>query len=283
MARHPLAPAASPAEKVTPVTRVAPVIAWAALVLALAGAGALWLDLTGGSPGDLSPAVLLVAYSPALAAIAVTAVVDRGAGVRALLGQLLHWHAAPGWYLLAALGPFALALAAAAAVAGWAGAPAAWVVVPDLTGFLVLLGPLIAGSLGEELGWRGFGQARLQRRAGALLAAVAIGVLWSVWHLWIVLTPDGAAQVDAVDVAQTFVRLIATAVLYAWLYNASGGRLSVVLVAHAAHNLAIDTVAPGVIDTPAGSLILAGSHLLAALVVIAATRGRLGLARPERG
>jgi uncharacterized protein len=254
-----------------------PVVVWAALVLALAAVGATWLNLTAGSYRDLSPAVLLIAYSPALLAIAVTAVADRGPGLRRLLGQFLRWRAAPGWYLLALLGPFAFALLTTAAlVAAGVAAPEQWIVLPDLAGFLVLLGPLIAGSLGEELGWRGFGQARTQLRTGALVAAVAIGLLWSTWHLWIVLTPEGAAGISGADVVQTFVRLVSTAVVYAWLYNASGGRLPVVLVAHAGHNLAIDTMPAEVIGTDAGALTMAGLYLVAALAVIGATRGRLG-------
>jgi membrane protease YdiL (CAAX protease family) len=261
-----------------------PVAVWAILVLAVAAAAAAWLNVSGGSYRDLSPAVLLVAYSPAVIAIAVTAVADRGPGLRHLLGQLLRWRAAPGWYVLAVLGPFALALITTTILAvGTGNAPVQWIVFPDMTALLVLLGPLIAGSVGEELGWRGFGQARTQLRTGALVAAVAIGLLWSTWHLWIVLTPEGFVDVGAVDVTQTFVRLLSTAVVYAWLYNASGGSLPVVMVAHAAHNLAIETMPAQAIGTDAGALTMAGLYLLAALVVIGATRGRLGFSRRPRG
>ncbi len=260
-----------------------PVAVWAILVLAVAGFGALWLNLSGGSYRDFSPAILLIAYSPALVAILVTVVADGGAGLRALLGQLLRWRAGPGWYALALLGPFALALITTAALFAAGGpAPETWIVLPDLAGFLLLLGPLIAGSLGEELGWRGFGQARLQVRTGALIAALAIGLLWSTWHLWIVLTPEGAGDIGWVEVVQTFVRLVSTAVVYAWLYNASGGSLPVVLVAHAGHNLAIDTMPVETIGSDAGALTMAGLYLAAGIVLIAATRGRLGLGARER-
>ena len=94
-----------------------------------------------------------------------------------------------------------------------------------------------AGSLGEEFGWRGFAQPRLQQQVGALWAAIVIGILWSTWHLWPLSVPGGANLFLPSDVVQTYVRLIGTAVIYAWIYNSTGGSLLAVMVAHAGHNL----------------------------------------------
>jgi len=75
---------------------------------------------------------------------------------------------------------------------------------------------------------------------------------------------------------------VSTAVIYAWLYNASRGSLPVVLVAHAGHNLAVDTMPVESIGSEAGALIMAGLYLAAATILIAATRGRLGLGSRTR-
>ena len=42
------------------------------------------------------------------------------------------------------------------------------------------------GSLGEELGWRGYALNELQKKMSPLMAALVIGVLWGFWHtqLW---------------------------------------------------------------------------------------------------
>jgi hypothetical protein len=37
--------------------------------------------------------------------------------------------------------------------------------------------------MGEELGWRGFVQPRLQERWSGLSASLILGALWSLWHL----------------------------------------------------------------------------------------------------
>ncbi|MHA7986046.1 CPBP family intramembrane glutamic endopeptidase [Rathayibacter sp. CAU 1779] len=254
-----------------------PVLAWVIVLSGLTLGAAAWLTWTGGDYRDFSPAILVVAYSPALAAIVVSCFETGHYGVRALLTGLLRWRARPWWYVIALFGPLLLALITAGSlVVSGVVAPTAPLVLPAASAVPVLLGPLIAGSLGEEPGWRGFAQNRLQTRWGALLTAVVVGVLWSVWHLWPMLTPVGRAELGPADVAQTFLRLIATAVVYAWLYNASGRCLPVVLVAHAGHNIAVDLMPERVIGSDAGAMTMAALYAVAAVAVVVGTRGRLG-------
>jgi membrane protease YdiL (CAAX protease family) len=141
-----------------------------------------------------------------------------------------------------------------------------------------MLGPLIAGSLGEELGWRGFAQPVLQQRYRAVHASIIIGVLWATWHEWGALAPGGPARVTTVDLTQTFVRLISTAIVYGWLFNTTRGSLPVVMVAHAAHNIAVDLM-PVPLGGPGDvSLIVAGLYLVAGIAVITMTPTRNRLA-----
>lgn len=54
--------------------------------------------------------------------------------------------------------------------------------------FLLLFFDMLArGSLGEELGWRGYALNELQQKMRPLKAALLIGVLWGFWHapLWL--------------------------------------------------------------------------------------------------
>ena len=67
---------------------------------------------------------------------------------------------------------------------------------------------------------------------------------------------------------ETYVRLISTSVIYAWILNATGGSLLLVMLAHAGHNIAVRVVTP-----PPGSetdlpLYVALLYFAAALAVI---------------
>ncbi len=51
---------------------------------------------------------------------------------------------------------------------------------------------LIMGPVGEELGWRGYMQGRLEQDIGWLGASFVVGAIWFVWHLplWLVNSPQ---------------------------------------------------------------------------------------------
>jgi membrane protease YdiL (CAAX protease family) len=115
----------------------------------------------------------------------------------------------------------------------------------------------------------------LQQRFGALWAAIVIGILWSTWHLWPLLAPGGANLFLPSDVVQTYVRLIGTAVIYAWIYNSTGGSLLAVMVAHAGHNLGTSLI-PDPSNDPSHlkPIIDAILYLVVAVVVVFATNHR---------
>lgn len=178
--------------------------------------------------------------------------------MRTLLSQFRRWRAGIGWYLIAALGPLAVVFIGVGILTMRSGQPIThWLVPPALATVGSLIGPIIAGSLGEELGWRGFAQPRLQIRLDALPTAVLVGLAWSLWHVWPLLTPSWLRAATAADVLETFARLVSTAVIYAWLYNSSNRCLWVVMVAHAGHNVAVDLLAPHVAGSGIGSLVVA--------------------------
>jgi uncharacterized protein len=269
------------------------VIAWAVLVFALLFLGLaplyiLHLNLaklaanSSGAPPIALVGIVFTAYTPTVAALLVAWLWPDAGGVRRLLQQVTRWRAHAGWYLLALLGPIPLLLLADLIYVVLGGAaPHQWLAAPTgtaeggLSAVVFAIGAVIAGSIGEELGWRGFGQPRLQAGIGALWAAIIIGLLWSSWHLWPVVVPGGLSLFMWTDFPQTYLRLISTAVLYAWLYNSTRGSLLVVLVAHGGFN-----IASSIVQSPASDIhntipiIVAVLHGLAALAVVLATNPR---------
>jgi membrane protease YdiL (CAAX protease family) len=261
------------------------VVLWAALLFALTVAGALPFIFAGRGldqvkepdppPPMLLAGILLTGYAPTLAALLVRLVVPGEGGMRYFVQQFAKGHAGAGWYLLVFVPPIGIVLAADAIyfLAGGA-APRAWFAVPQNLATAAFWGPLVAGCLGEEPGWRGFALPRLAGRFGALWASIVIGVLWGTWHLWPAITPGGLSHVTPADLLQTYVRMISTSILYAWAYNSTGGSLPLVMAAHAGHNLAIDFIPLHHDDAGVVALIIAFLYLLAAITVVLSTEPR---------
>jgi membrane protease YdiL (CAAX protease family) len=275
------------------------IVAWVALLFALTFLCALPLIIGGISLPKLSPSaplfpisfagVMLVGYTPMLAALLVAGFFPGAAGVRPLLRQVCTWRVGIGWYGIALIGPIVLFLLADVVHFVLGGTrPQPWLRFPSPSyfgpgGLVFLVGSLLAGSFGEEPGWRGFALPPLQKRYGALAGSILIGLIWSTWHIWIVITPGGFSLMTPVDVVlNTYVRLIATAVIYTWMYNSTGGSLFLVMVAHAGHNIAgtlIQAPADGIRDV---SAIVALSYLAVAIGVVLMTGPRT-LSRSNRG
>src|SRR4029450_5679128 len=91
---------------------------------------------------------------------------------------------------------------------------------------LGIVNPL-EGPLGEEPGWRGFAQPRLQSKWSPLASTAVLGVLITGWHLPLVLMPQ--FNLGLPDLASTVV----VPVWYAWLFNRPGGSVLLTIIAHA--------------------------------------------------
>ncbi|HHC30043.1 MAG TPA: CPBP family intramembrane metalloprotease [Rhodobacterales bacterium] len=94
---------------------------------------------------------------------------------------------------------------------------------------------LFLGPLGEELGWRGYFQDRLNRQIGWLEASLLIGAVWFVWHLplWTIDTPH--AQIALPLFAG---HVMSYAVIIGAAYTLSGGSILPAILIHLTVNLA---------------------------------------------
>jgi CAAX protease family protein len=273
----------------------APIAAWIVVLFLLTFLCALPVIIGGVSMPNLSPSaplfpfsfagILLSAYTPLAAALLVARFFPGGGGAGALLRQIRTWRTRMGWYALALIGPAVLFLLANVTLLMLGGAaPEGWLRFPSLSnpgpgGFAFFIGQLLAGSFGEEPGWRGFALPRLQAKYGALWASILIGIVWSSWHLWPIITPHGFSLTNVTDAAATYMRLISTSIVYAWMYNSTKGSLFLVMVAHAGHN-----IAAALIQTPSSGvhshLIIALFYLGTAIAVTVMTKARLSIASP---
>jgi membrane protease YdiL (CAAX protease family) len=151
-----------------------------------------------------------------------------------------------------------------------------WPVI--FTGYpIYVLYVAIFTGLGEEPGWRGFALPRLQDRHGPLLGTALLSVVWAAWHLPNVLFGGWTGLSFSLWMALT----MASAFIYTWVYNHTGGSILLAALLHGAINggsALVTGLLPGlddVLHVPLyGSLALAFS--VAAAVLVVATRGRLG-------
>lgn len=239
-------------------------------LLVLASVFLMWQS--NASPNDISLPVILIAYSPAVAAIAAVLISQGLTGVKQLLLPIVRWKASWLCYGVAVLLPFVIVgLAHLVNRATGAETNAPWI---DGSIVVAGIGAIIAGCFGEEIGWRGLAQRLLQKRYAVFWASIIVGLLWATWHNWTLLAPHGMEGQWLTDALLTYARLIPTAVIYGWLFTVSKGSLFVVMLAHAAHNVAVDLFA-----TSDGSLLLtaliAGGYLIAGSIVAVAARRTL--------
>lgn len=240
------------------------IITWLAILLGLTSLGVaiLWMTNVDISR-DFSIAIIINAYAAPIGAVVASAIFFKLAGLKDLLRGVLRWRVDVRWYLLAIFGPLVLVLLGNLLYMAVGGKPD-WKMFFDFSVLSFGIGPIIAGCF-EEIAWRGFAQRLLQQRYAALTAAVLVGIMWSTWHLWPLVAPGGAAQFAIADIIQTYVRLIATAIIYAWIYNGTKGSILLVMLAHAGHNVAIYLM-PAPDHTIA--LIIAGLYAVAAAAVV---------------
>lgn len=98
---------------------------------------------------------------------------------------------------------------------------------------------LLGGSLGEELGWRGFLLPALLRERSPLEASLVLAVVGGVWHLPIDLYAGfGITGPGAILVRILF--LVPVSILFTWFYLRSKGSLLIAILLHTSVNVVSD-------------------------------------------
>jgi membrane protease YdiL (CAAX protease family) len=250
------------------------------VVLARNGIG--WLPFT---VPDVAFALIFISATiagPTGGAFAVTAAVDGKPGVRALLRRYIQWRVGIQWYLLAIFGPIVLMVLALSVVGGMEPLrrlAANWQLM--FTSFpLLLLSMFLFPALIEEPGWRGFALPRLQAGYGPLAGTVILGFLHGLWHLpvyFLVSGPAAMGPFSMTHVVINTINIMFITIFWTWVFNNARGSILIAILLHAANN-ADNQVLSGLIPRmpPHADLAVFTATVIAALVIVVATRGRLG-------
>lgn len=223
-----------------------------------------------------------------LPAVVITRIVDGPEAVRVLwrrafaVGVPLRWYALP--FLVVPLVAVALAVLAA----GVPDAGPAHLVSALVSGVLLQLAlTFLPNNWWEEVAWSGFVQARLQDRfGGATRAALVVGPLFALQHIALAVAAGWA--LGSLLMGLLILVSVPFRFLTGWTYNRTGSLFLVGLV-HGMGNAVAGGSGFGSgglrILYPEQGLLVGLMHLLAfaviGLVVLAATRGRLGLRSAE--
>jgi uncharacterized protein len=221
----------------------------------------LWL-LSRLASGTLGTVLLVIGGFGPLLAAAIT-IRYSGDSLAEWLRKIIRWRVPVRFYAYALGLPVLIMIVMNAMLAALGQQPDVSLLPGRIPAYVqtILITAVIFGGQ-EEPGWRGLALPVLEQRHTPLVATLILGLGWGVWHIPLY-GPLG------------FVVPLVLAFFYSWLYNRTQSVLLCILL-HASFTAAQDhlllTVDSRIVDA-----VLLGTYLLGAGVLIAATRGRLGL------
>jgi membrane protease YdiL (CAAX protease family) len=263
-------------------------LVWAFFVLSRDGSGLLPFH----SPSSFLILIGIGTFSgPTVSAFVVTAVSEGREGVVRLLRRIVQWRVGIAWYLFTFIGLPAIETLGTTAIPGVLASATSIDWLPELMSaavFFVYPG-LLAGPLGEEIGWRGFALPRLQRLQGPVKASLILGVLWAFWHapIWF----SGQWSTPSVpNIAVYVFWIVAVTFIFTWVFNNSQGSVFMAILLHGTMDVfpnafllahlpgAAEMTRSGVLSMYWGLALVFGVF---ALLLVVCTRGRLGYREPR--
>ncbi|HEY4868173.1 MAG TPA: type II CAAX endopeptidase family protein [Candidatus Dormibacteraeota bacterium] len=224
-------------------------------------------------------------FGPSVAALVVTAVISGKPGLRRFFQRFRVWRVNPIWYLFIFVGVPLIYTAGVVVMPGALASfripsPTGLLVLPVLYLYIVVLG----GPLFEEPGWRGFALPRLQSRWAPLAAAVILGVLWAAWHATEYLEPEFARANGGLSVSGAGVFLLAAvcfSIIIAWVFNHTGGSILIAILLHGMINFSQGLTSDLFPKAGFNEVGPVAAFCVVALIIVVATRGRLGYSRTD--
>jgi membrane protease YdiL (CAAX protease family) len=178
---------------------------------------------------------VLGTLGPAIGAFAAARCAPGGS---ARLRRRLRWDNLPWPWLLAAIAVPAALLAIGMAIAALQGTPlpAAWsqrhAEFPWLNLPVYAAMSILCFGFGEEIGWRGWLLPRLQSRASAARASVAVALIWIVWHAPLFAFLDSMRAMGPALTAGWLLNIAVATAMMTWLFNAARGNVLPVAILH---------------------------------------------------
>ena len=218
---------------------------------------------------------------PTLASLLVTNVLEGSAGIKTFLRRYIQWRVGVPWYLIIFLG-YPLVYIFAAMV--WLGLAPLQNVLTQWSAIFTTYLPAILifpGLItwGEEPGWRGFAQTRMQERYGALKASLIVGFLHGLWHLpifFIVNGPVAGGPFNPGQFVQNTLTIMVITIIWTWIFNNTNQSILIAVLIHASGNAVQQLMTQWIPDFPqrAQNTVIV-FYIVIALVLVLVTKGQL--------
>ncbi len=188
-------------------------------------------------PGVLG---LLAGWAPAIAAAAVTGIVEGRAGVKRLFGRYLIWRI-NGWWYVFVLTFFVPVILGAAGLHILFGGEMPQIGAFDMQWWEVLLSFLVQTLVlmllnGEEVAWRGFVLPKLHARYNHMvIAALLVAIPETLLHAPGFFQKDDPF-ISSVGIPAFLLFSVALSIIYAWTFFRTRGSILLVALFHASQN-----------------------------------------------
>ena len=233
---------------------------------------------------------LSVYTGPTLSAFLVTSALEGKEGRRKLFRRYGQWRVGVPWYALAFLVIPIIYILAISVTLG--GVPltelrANWATFFSPYLISVLIFPAFL-TWGEEPGWRGFAQARMQERYHPLVAALFVGFMHSLWHLPVFMFASGPIPLGPFDLQKFVINtavILAFTILMTWVFNNARGSILIAVLLHASLNVTpawMSALIPNYPEEAAAKVVM-GIYFMTAVALIIMTKGQLGYAAGSVG
>jgi membrane protease YdiL (CAAX protease family) len=222
-----------------------------------------------------------------IAALIVTAWTAGRSGLKDIFARMTRWRIPWRWWFVAFTPLLFLALVVVTmAIVGQALPTVAdfgrFGGLPQLGVVPTALAIIILNGIGEEAGWRGYAQDRLQRRMSPLAATLVVAVFWAAWHTPYFFLLASYSGFDTFTLVMFPLGLTSGAVILAWLYNRSGRSVLLVAVWHGLYNVAVGTVGgTGTIAAAVSAAVMVGAVAIV-ILELRARRHQASIMAPAR-
>ena len=143
---------------------------------------------------------------------------------------------------------------------------------------------ILLNKVAEEIGWTGFVFTRFQDRHGPLRAALLTTLFFWLFHVPSTYVETRSWATTALVLGIFLLPHLGSRLITGWLYNGAGSSVLIAGLFHSMHNAIVNSTGlVAVVALPQFEVlvIMAGIVVLAAAIIAVATRGPLGLKRPE--